>query len=104
MNNVYPKEIPPNLQEKLNTLAELDLDAFLREYSSSKKSKPLAFWLLLPLGLHYAYIGRWWLSVAFIFTCGGIVVWWLVDLFRVRQMIGRYNENLAFALYRKYKG
>jgi hypothetical protein len=44
------------------------------------------------------------LSVAFIFTCGGIAVWWLVDLFRVRPMIGRYNEDLAYALYRKYKG
>ena len=104
MNTNYPKEIPSNLQEKLKTLDGLDLDAFMREYSSSKKSKPLAFWLLLPFGLHYAYIGRWWLSVAFIFTCGGIAVWWLVDLFRVRQMIGRYNEDLAFALYRKYKG
>lgn len=104
MNTTCPKEIPPNLQEKLNKLAELDLDAFLREYSSSKKSKQLGFWLLMPLGLHYAYIGRWWLSVAFIFTFGGIAVWWLVDLFRVRQMIGRYNEDLAFALYRKYKG
>jgi hypothetical protein len=54
MNTTYPTEIPPSLQEKLNTLDELDLDAFLREYSSSKTSKPLAFWLLLPLGLHYA--------------------------------------------------
>ena len=104
MNATYPKEIPSTLQEKLSTLDALDLDAFLREYSSSKKSKPLGFWILLPFGLHYAYLGRWWLTVAFLFTCGGIGIWWVVDIFRVRQMIGKYNEDLAFTLYMKHKG
>lgn len=104
MNTPHPNEIPANLHEKLAALNPLDLDAFSREYRVSRKSKPLAFWLLLPIGLHYAYVGRWWLSVAFLFTCGGIGVWWLIDLFRVRQMVGKYNEDLAFTLYRKYKG
>jgi len=104
MNIPHQPEIPATLHEKLAALDPLDLDAFSREYASSRKSKPLAFWLLLPFGLHYAYVGRWWLSVAFLFTCGGIGAWWFIDLFRVRQMVGKYNEDLAFTLYRKYKG
>ncbi len=100
----YSNEIPANLHEKLSKLDPLDLEAFSREYAFSRKSKHLAFWLLLPIGLHYAYVARWWLSVAFILTCGGFWIWFLIDLFRVWRMVGKYNEDLAFTLYRKYKG
>jgi len=105
INNTIPhqSEIPTNLHVKIAALDPLDLDAFSREYSSSRKSKALAFFILLPFGLHYAYVGRWWLSIAFIFTLGGMFVWWFVDTFRVCKMIRKYNEELAFTLYRKYK-
>lgn len=99
----HQSQIPATLHEKLSAVDPLELEAFSREYSSSRKSKALVFWLLLPCGLHYAYVGRWWLSIAFIFIFAGMCVWWIIDTFRVCKIIRKYNEDLAFNLYRKYK-
>jgi predicted DNA-binding transcriptional regulator YafY len=78
--------------KKLGTMDESAQLAFAEEFSRKKKSPALAFWLLLPCGLHYAYAGRVWLTLIFLITFGGFGVWWFLDLFRVWGIVRERME------------
>jgi hypothetical protein len=36
----------------------------------------------------------------FWFTLGGLLVWWLVDAFRIPGLVRQYNEDVAVSLMR----
>jgi hypothetical protein len=81
----------------LEQLAYLSSDqqrAFLWRYRSQAKAPIIAFIVLLP-GWHYLYLRKRGLQVLFWLTLGGLGVWWLVDLFRVRRLVQDHNWRLA---------
>jgi len=94
------KQIPDAVLRKLEGMDETTQAAFAEEFQRKMKSPSLAFWLLLPFGMHYAYVGRVWLSFAFLFTFGGFFFWWFIDLFRTRGMVRGYNRALAIRVLR----
>ena len=88
------KQIPDAVLRKLSSMGEDACLSFDEEFAKKKKS-PMLAWFLVSAGLHYAYIGRVWLTLAFIFTYGGLGVWWLIDLFRVKGMVRIHNRTIA---------
>lgn len=49
-------------------------------------------WVFLGLlGAHRAYLGHWSWFVIYFFTLGGVGVLWLVDLFRIGDMVKLKN-------------
>ena len=58
-------------------------------------------YLLLLLGLHYAYLGRPWMTFLYIGTIGGCGFWFLLDLFRMPYLLDMYYIYLANKVFRQ---
>jgi TM2 domain-containing membrane protein YozV len=67
-----------------------------------KKKDPLIAYLLwLCLGCHYIYLEKRRTQIIFWLTGGGLVIWWLIDLFRIPGMVNDYNiDQLLNAVLR----
>ncbi|MEI8294987.1 MAG: NINE protein [Alphaproteobacteria bacterium] len=78
---------------------ELNQAAYIGEFKKKKKST-LVGYLLLGGGVHYMYLGKFWLFLLFIFTGGGCLVWFLIDLFRIPSMVRTYNKTIALDVLR----
>ena len=52
-------------------------------------------YLLWFVSRHYAYVGKWCLWVAYLLTIGGLLMWAIVDLFRVPEIVREHNADLA---------
>jgi len=50
------------------------------------------FWFLL--GAHYAYLGRWGVQIMYWITLGGIGIWAIIDLFRMKQLVNDHNAPI----------
>ena len=102
MNYLPPplcKEIPDAVLRKLNEMDESAQMGFAEEFAKKKKSPLIAF-LLVGAGLHYAYLGRIWLTLFFLFSMGGFGIWWLIDIFRVFGMVRERNRSVAIQVLR----
>jgi hypothetical protein len=99
MNTSLPSTLPEAVRRKVTAMDLINQGAFLSEFSRRKKSVILAY-LLLGGGLHYAYVGKVWLTLPFICTFGGFIVWWLIDLLRVPGMVNNYNNTIALNILR----
>lgn len=95
----FHKQVPDAVLRKLNDMDESAQLGFAEEFSRNKKSPLLAF-LLVGAGLHYAYLGRVWLTLFFLFTMGGFGIWWLIDIFRVFGMVRDRNRSVAIQVLR----
>ncbi len=93
------KQVPDAVLRKLDDMDESAQLGFSEEFSRNKKSALLAF-LLVGAGLHYAYLGRVWLTLLFLFTMGGFGIWWLIDIFRVFGMVRDRNRSVAIQVLR----
>jgi hypothetical protein len=92
-------QVPNAVLRKIDDMDEITQLGFAEEFSKNKKSPLLAF-LLVGFGLHYAYLGRVWLTLLFIFTLGGIGIWWFIDIFRVFGMVRERNRSVAIQVLR----
>jgi hypothetical protein len=76
--------------------------AFDSEFQRSRKSTGLAY-LFWCFGLHYAYLGKWGLQVLFWCTLGGLLVWTIVDLFRMKGLVADTNGEKAIEVASKIR-
>ena len=88
------------LTETVNQLPALKQDLFYQEYNGKKKSNITSF-VLWFFGLHYLYYSKWFLQILFWFTVGGLGIWWLIDITRVRKNVTNWNHSLAVDLVNK---
>ena len=94
-------QIPEAVQRKVAAMDEINREAFLAEFKKKRKSPALAFWILLPFGLHYAYIGRFWITLVFWATLGGFGLWWFIVLFRTFRMVREHNKSVAIEVLKE---
>lgn len=81
-----------------------DQETFIAEYNRKKKNAATAYFTSLAF-LHYAYTGRlgltllgWFVSMC---TLGiGLILWWIVDLFRIPALVRDYNSDVAVSVLR----
>jgi hypothetical protein len=88
------------------SLAELpaaEQEAFVEEYRRRAKSIPVAYLLWLLFGLHYVYLRNWAMQFLFWFTCGGMWIWWFIDLFRIPGIVRDHNKDAAIDVMRDLK-
>ena len=97
-------KLPSMVKNELARLSASKQEEFVEEYKRKKKSVGLAYLLLLVVfALHYGYIGKWGLQIVFWLTGGGLMVWWIVDIFRLPGLIQSYNKDVATEVMRNLK-
>jgi hypothetical protein len=95
--------LPPAVEAGKAKLAPEMQSAFVRDFGLRRKSLLVAYITWLLLGWHYLYLGKIGLQFAFWFTGGGLLVWWLIDLFRMPGVVARRNEDVAREMMVQYK-
>ena len=93
------KQVPNAILRKLEEMDETTQLGFAEEFNRNKKSSLVAF-VLVGAGFHYAYLGRVWLTLLFLFTMGGFGIWWLIDIFRVFSLVRERNRSVALQVLR----
>jgi len=89
------QSLPPSVQ---HTVAQMDTqsqNAFFNEFERKRKKVSIGYLIWMVCGLHYFYVKKAGLQVAFYLTVGGLGVWWFVDLFRMPGIVRDYNEQAA---------
>ncbi len=90
--------LPATVREAISKLPPVLKDEFYEEYALAERKKGLSylFWLIPPpFSCHYFYNNRIFTQVLYTLTCGGIFIWWLVDFFRLPQLVMDENRKMA---------
>lgn len=88
-------DFPLIVENRLKVMSNSEKNAFYEEYKRRRKSVFVGYLLLIPLGWHYAYVKKWGTQILCWVTLWGLVIWWLIDWFRIPFIIGRYNRDLS---------
>jgi hypothetical protein len=86
---------PLIVDNKLSQMSSSERNTFLNEYNRRKKSVLIGYLLLIPLGWHYAYVKKWGTQILCWITLWGLLIWWLIDWFRIPFIVRRYNKDLS---------
>lgn len=100
--NSIAANLPAMVRNELSRMSAQKQEEFAEEYKRKAKSTGTAF-VLAFLGFFYAYKGQWGKQFLFWFTSGGMLIWWLIDLFRVNKLIEDENKDIATDIMRNLK-
>ena len=95
--------LPAMVRDELANLPAQRQEEFVEEYRRKAKSAGPAYLLLFLIGGHYIYLRKWGIQFLFWVTLGGLLIWWLVDFFRIPGMIRDYNKDVAVGVLRNLK-
>ena len=96
-------EYPPLVQTALAKMSDTEKLTFETEYAKQKKSPGLYVALAILFPIHLALLGKWGLQILFTCTFGGVLVWWIIEWFRVSKRVQEYNEEKALEIARYLK-
>ncbi|MDD2700214.1 MAG: TM2 domain-containing protein [Sideroxydans sp.] len=97
------KTLPSSVKNALGQMTGEQQAVFEEEYKKKMKSPLLMQLLAIFFPIHYFLLGRIGTGLIFLFTIGGVYVWWLIDIFRIRGVVDAHNEDAAKALLRDMK-
>jgi hypothetical protein len=100
----FHNTLPATVREAIAKLPPVLKEEFFEEYSLAKRKTGLSylFWLIPPpFSCHYLYNNRVLTQILYFLTCGGIFIWWLVDFFRLPQIVQDENRKIARKFLKK---
>ena len=104
ISNSIIDSLPSMVKNELIKMSAQKQQEFLEEFNRKKKTISLGYvFLLFIFGFHYAYLNKWGEQIIFILTGGGLIIWWIVDLFRIPSMVKNYNKDIAINVLRNMK-
>lgn len=65
------------------------------------KSVPVTYLLWFFFGLHYIYLGKIGTQFLYWITAGGLVIWAIIDLFRIPGMVEAKNNATYISVQRR---
>ena len=96
-------QLPEAVYKKVDAMEPVNQAAFLGEWEKRKKSMGVAyvFWALGSLlGLHYLYFRKPLLFFLYLFTLGGLGLWWILDAFRIPGLVRVQSRSAALEVLR----
>lgn len=99
MEKSISKELEELLGAEFEALSGKNKERLCQLYEPQRRTAGMGY-ILWFLSLHYAYVRQWQLCTLFIVSFGGLVIWWLVDLFRIPTILRAYNKKTAKELLR----
>ena len=78
-------------------------DMYTEEHSRRTKSEGVAYFLWFVFRVHYIYLGKVGWQFVYWFTLGGLIIWAIVDLFRIPDMVIDYNKDISIEILRDIK-
>jgi hypothetical protein len=97
-------KLPSMVKNELGKMSPQRQEEFIEEYK--RKAKPLGIayvFLIIVFSSHYAYLGKWGIQIIFWLTGGGLVIGWIIDLFRLPGLVRNYNKDVAADVMRNLK-
>ena len=96
--------LPSMVKNELIKMPAQKQQEFVEEFTRRRKNTATGYvFILLVFGFHYAYLNKWGEQIIFTLTGGGLLIWWLVDLFRIPNLVKNYNKNIAIEVLRNMK-
>jgi len=95
--------LPAMVRNELAKMSAQKQEEFTEEFKRKGKTIGMAYLWLFIFAVHYGYMGNWGIQILFWLTCGGMWVWWVIDLFRVPGMIRNMNKDIATDIMRNLK-
>lgn len=98
------EELPATVKDALSRLPGLLREEFWEEYRLQSRHTAISYLLWLippPFSCHYLYNRCHIRQILFFLTCGGLFIWWLVDLFRIPQLVQEENRKTARRILKK---
>lgn len=93
-----PGILPASVREAVAKLPPTLQEEFYEEYALAEKKMALSYLLWLippPFSCHYLYNNRVFTQILYFLTCGGVFLWWIVDFFRMPQIVKDENRKTA---------
>jgi hypothetical protein len=87
----------------LGAVQTFETDDLADQLETRRRKRRYAYPAWLCLGSHYLYFGRPVVQGLFWLTGGGLLLWWLVDFFRLPAMVDRHNRRTVDALFRDWR-
>ncbi len=100
----FHSQLPATVREAISKLPQVLKDEFYEEYALAERKIGLSylFWLIPPpFSCYYLYNNRIFRQILFTLTCGGLLIWWLVDSRRIRQIVHEENRKTARKFLKK---
>ena len=94
---------PPEVEATSAQLPADLRDSFQRDFVQRRKSIAVAFLLWALVGAHYAYLRQRRQQLLFVFSLGGLGIWWAVDAVRIPRLVERVNSDIARSLVAQYR-
>jgi TM2 domain-containing membrane protein YozV len=76
---------------------------FIDEYKRKRKNAFLLFLLAIFFPIQHFLLGKAGIGVIFWLTCGGLGVWWIIEIFLAIPRTRAYNNDAAIAVMRDLK-
>jgi hypothetical protein len=73
-------------------------DDLAAELDSRRRKRRYAYLAWLCLGSHYLYLDRRFTQALFWLTGGGLLLWWIADLFRLPALVAHHNRKAVSEL------
>lgn len=96
-------EIKPGIEKTLTTTVKSALSKmsteeqmmFQEQYERKSKGSGLMIFLAIFFPIQLLLLGKIGIGIAFWLTCGGLGIWWLIEIFLAPKRVREYNEDIA---------
>ncbi len=100
----FHTQLPASVREAVSKLPRVLKEEFYEEYTLAEKKISLSylFWLIPPpFSCHYLYNNRIFKQILYSMTMGGLMIWWIVDALRMKQIVQEENRKTARKFLKK---
>jgi TM2 domain. len=87
--------IPITVKSILAKMSDDEQAMFQSEFERKKKSTSVMVILAIFFPIQLFLLREIVLGILFLFTCGGLGIWWIIEIFITPRRVRNYNKDIA---------